>query len=112
MTLPRLSPVDALNPIHVVDVQRDFCWADRMTAMVIRNTNASFESINTDGDFGTVDEAYRAGLASALAIAVEEVNGGADSAIVEVSVDVPGERYAARGAVAISTSRILKPTVF
>ncbi|MGJ3628476.1 hypothetical protein AB5I41_18885 [Sphingomonas sp. MMS24-JH45] len=74
--------------------------------MTLRVTNATFST--AQGDFATVDEAYLA-IAAGLEIAVDKIRAGERSAIVEVAVDVVGRRYAARGAVAVSTSRMLSP---
>ncbi|RZL84208.1 MAG: hypothetical protein EOP66_03070 [Sphingomonas sp.] len=56
------------------------------------------------GDYEHVDHAYRVGLKAALEIACSEIEGGASSVVIEVAVDLEGRRYAARGALAISTA--------
>lgn len=80
-----------------------------MSTMTVRVTNAQFESIAQQGEFDSVDAAYDAAIESGLAIATEEIRRGERSVIVEVAVDVVGKPYAARGAVAVSTSRLLGP---
>jgi hypothetical protein len=80
-----------------------------MTHMTIRATNRTFESIS-NGDYDHVEDAYRAGLKGALEIASSEIEAGAESVIIEVAVDVGGKRYAARGALAISTAPMFVPT--
>lgn len=79
-----------------------------MTKMTIRATNSKFESVST-ADYEHVDDAYRAGLKAALEIARSEIEGGANSVIVEVAVDLEDRRYAARGALAISTAPMFVP---
>ena len=79
-----------------------------MTHMTIRATNRTFESVS-NGGYEHVEDAYRAGLKAALAIAGSEIEEGAESVIVEVAVDLAGKRYATRGAVSISTARISVP---
>jgi uncharacterized protein (UPF0264 family) len=75
-----------------------------MTSMTLRVVNATFESISA-GEFETVDDAFRAATAAGLEIAAGEVRNGTHSVIVEVAVDLVGQRGAVRGAVAISTAR-------
>ena len=77
-----------------------------MARMTIRTTNSTFESVSDDGDFASIDDAYRSAVLAGLQIASDEVAEGAAVAIVEVAVDVGNHRYAARGAVSVSTSRI------
>lgn len=77
-----------------------------MPNMTIRVTNATFES-SAPGEFDTVEDAYRMAVASGIGIAAGEVSAGAISSVVEIAVDVVGQRDAARGAVAVSTSRLL-----
>ena len=79
-----------------------------MAQMTIRATNRTFESVST-GDYEHVDHAYRAGLKAALEIARSEIEGGANSVIIEVAVDLEDRRYAARGALAISTAPMFVP---
>jgi len=79
-----------------------------MAHMTIRATNRTFESVST-GEYAQVEEAYRVGLKAALGIAASEIEEGADSAIIEVAVDLAGTRYAARGALSVSTARIFVP---
>ncbi|RZI61369.1 MAG: hypothetical protein EOP94_00715 [Zymomonas sp.] len=76
--------------------------------MTTRATNRTFESVSA-GDYDHVDDAYRAGLKAALEIAGSEIEAGAESVIIEVAVDAAGRRYAARGALSISTARIFVP---
>jgi hypothetical protein len=80
-----------------------------MAEMTVRTTNSTFQSISTS-DYDQVDDAYRAGVKAALEIASSEVENGAETAIVEVAVDVVGQRYAARGAVTVATARMLAPS--
>ena len=79
-----------------------------MAEMTVRTTNSTFQSIST-GDYDQVDDAYRAGVKAALEIASSEVENGAETVIVEVAVDVVGQRYAARGAVSVATARMFVP---
>ncbi|RYF11037.1 MAG: hypothetical protein EOO77_20270 [Oxalobacteraceae bacterium] len=79
-----------------------------MAQMTIRATNSTFESVST-GEYEHVDYAYRAGLKAALEIARSEIEGGANSVIIEVAVDLEDRRYAARGALAISTAPMFAP---
>lgn len=79
-----------------------------MTQMTIRATNSIFESVST-GDYEHVDHAYRAGLKAALEIARSEIEDGANSVIIEVAVDLEGRRYAARGALSVSTAPMVVP---
>lgn len=72
--------------------------------MTIRVVNSTFESASA-GEFDTVDDAYRAAVISGLEIAASEVRTGLNSAVVEVAVDLVGQKGAARGAVAILTGR-------
>ena len=78
-----------------------------MAKMTIRVTNASFESISSDDDFDTVEDAYQAALKAGVQIAAEEVVKGAPSVIVEIAVDVVGQRNAARGAVSMAAAPLL-----
>ena len=77
-----------------------------MPAMTIRVVNATFQSTST-GEFDTLDDAYRAAVMSGLEIAADEVRAGLNNAVVEVSVDLVGQRGVARGALSISTGRFL-----
>lgn len=77
-----------------------------MPTMTIRTTNSTFSSVST-GDFETVEDAYRAGVVAGVDIAAGEVAAGALSSLVQVEVDLVGQRGVARGAVAVSTARLL-----
>ncbi|RYD24204.1 MAG: hypothetical protein EOP89_11520 [Lysobacteraceae bacterium] len=70
-------------------------------------TNSAFVSSNNQQEFNSVEDAYKAALQSGLEIACDEINRGATTAIVELAVDLVGQRYAARGALAISTARLV-----
>lgn len=77
-----------------------------MTTMTIRVTNATFESSST-GEFETIDDAYRAAVAAGIEIASGEVLAGSESSIVQIDVASAGQGEAARGAVAVSTARLV-----
>jgi hypothetical protein len=77
-----------------------------MAKMIVRVTNSTFESVSMHLDFATVDDAYTAAIKAGLEIAATEVANGANSSIVELAVDLEGQPYAARGALAVSTARI------
>ena len=79
-----------------------------LPTMTIRVTNATFESASP-GEFDSLDDAYRAPLRSGLEIAAGEVSAGSISSIVQVSVDLVGQIGAVRGAVAVSSARLLGP---
>jgi len=74
--------------------------------MTVRVTNSTFISANNQQAFDSVDDAYKAALQSGLAIACDEIGRGVTSVIVELAVDIVGQPYAARGALAISTARL------
>ena len=77
-----------------------------MPIFTIRVTNASFESFSS-GEYATVEDAYRAAVVDGIKIASDEVQSGADSSVVEISVDLVGHRGARRGAVAVSTACLI-----
>lgn len=77
-----------------------------MPIMTIRAINATFESTSS-GEFETVDDAYRAGLTASLRIAADEVAQSIPSSIVEFLIVNDGQGQVARGAVAVSTARML-----
>ena len=80
-----------------------------MPTMTIRVTNSTFESV-APGEFDELHDAYRAAVAAGLKIAADEVTAGATSSVVQIAVDLVGQRAAMLGAVAVSTARLLAPT--
>lgn len=77
-----------------------------MPLFFIRTCNSEFESVDDGADYERAEDALSMGLESAVGIARDEIQDGATTAAVEISVEGEGGERVLRSVVAISISSL------
>ena len=78
-----------------------------MPKLVIHVLNSAFHSRDDGADYDRAEDALDAGVRSALGIITDEINGGRQSAAVDVCIEREDGTFALRSVVALSVSPLL-----